>query len=194
MTSIEQEFINLDASFVYLENEIKKRYESDIIDNYNNGLLTYDIGDSNYKIFNTNINQYISDINNRLEIQKASINTLVTNINKQHLEDMDGSNNYIKQRISYYEDRKKHLKDLIDKYNNIEGRLVDTKSNRYYILFLIWSIIFIIILITVFTNIIESDTSMNLLSRMVLFIFIIYLGYIIIKNIMLYMNGYSILK
>jgi len=185
-TNIETEFANLDVSLSSVENSIESEYQN-LLNKYKNSELTKDY----YKQFNEYID--ISSLQQRIKIQKGWVDSEYGDLYIT-LSDMDASNAYIKDRINYYEKRKKYLHDLMMKYNNIEGRLVDAQSNKYYILFLIWSIIFIIVLTTVFTNMIETHSSMNLLSKSILFIFIIYLVHMIIKNILLYMNGYSVIK
>ena len=80
-------------------------------------------------------------------------------------------------------------------YYNLAAQVVidvlkDAKMDKYYFLFIIWIIIFFIILFTLFFNIVESQTSMNILSKGLLFIFVLYVLYYILKNIYLYFNGY----
>ena len=187
-TSIETEFANLDVSLSSVENSIESKYQT-LLDNYNKSELK----STDYSEFNTDLDGMFSSIQSRLDSQKGGIDSEYGELSDT-LSDMDASNTHIKNRINYYEQRRKYLHNLMMKYNNIEGRLVDAQSNRYYTLFLIWSIIFIIVLTTVFTNVIETRSSMNLLSKAILFIFIIYLVRMIIKNIQLYMNGYSVIK
>lgn len=188
-TSIETEFANLDVSLSSVENSIESKYQT-LLDNYND---KSELKSTDYSEFNTDLDGMFSSIQSRLASQKGGIDSEYGELSDT-LSDMDASNTHIKNRINYYEQRRKYLHDLMMKYNNIEGRLVDAQSNRYYTLFLIWSIIFIIVLTTVFTNVIETRSSMNLLSKAILFIFIIYLVRMIIKNIQLYMNGYSVIK
>lgn len=187
-TNIETEFANLDVSLSSVENSIESKYQS-LLDKYNKSELT----STDYSEFSADVDNMFSSLQTRLNSQKGGIDSEYGDLSGT-LSVMDASNVYIKDRINYYEKRKKYLHDLMMKYNNIEGRLVDAQSNKYYTLFLIWSIIFIIVLMTVFTNVIETRSSMNLLSKAILFIFIIYLVRMIIKNILLYMNGYSVIK
>lgn len=190
-TNIKTEFANIDVSLSSVENSIEDEYKK-LLEKYNDSDSVLENHD--YNKFNEDIDKTFSSLQLRIQSQKALIKSEYDDLNDIFLSDMDVSNGYIKDRINYYENRKKYLHDLMMKYNNIEGRLVDAQSNKYYILFLIWSIIFIIVLTTVFTNIIETRSSMNLLSKAILFIFIIYLVHMIIKNILLYMNGYSVIK
>lgn len=187
-TNIETEFANLDVSLSSVENSIEGKYQT-LLNKYKNSELTKD----HYDQFNEDIDNTFSSLQQRIKSQKAGIDSEYGDLSVT-LSDMDASNAYIKDRINYYEKQKKYLHDLMMKYNNIEGRLVDAQSNKYYILFLIWSIIFIIVLTTVFTNMIETRSSINLLSKAILFIFIIYLAHMIVKNILLYINGYSVIK
>jgi hypothetical protein len=188
----ESQFNNLDISLSNLGEEIENLYQTNILDNYNNedANLTYD----NYSTYKTIIDDEINTLQNSISTQKNSVSNYISDISDTVLQNMDASNTYIRDRINHYEQRRKYLHDLMMKYNNIEGRLVDAQSNKYYTLFLIWSIIFIIVLTVVFTNVIETRSSMNLLSKAILFIFIIYLVHLIIKNLNLYLNGYSVLK
>lgn len=191
-TNIETEFANLDVSLSSVENSIEDEYQK-LLEKYNDSDSVLEKDD--YNKFNEDIDNTFSSLQLRIQSQKAGIVSEYGDLDDDNfLSDMVDSNTNIKYKINYYENRKKYLHDLMMKYNNIEGRLVDAQSNKYYILFLIWSIIFIIVLTTVFTNIIETRSSMNLLSKAILFIFIIYLVHMIIKNILLYMNGYSVIK
>ena len=184
---VETEFHNLDVSLNDIRNEIDERYNDQFLNDDENTSV------GNYSEYNMLTTKLIEDTKSRLESQKGRISSTL-NISDSKLDVMDSSHNYLKDRVEYYEQRKKYLNELLSKYNNIEGRLVDAKSNKYYILFLIWSIIFIIVLTTVFTNLIETQSSMNMLSKVLLFVFIVYLVYLVIKNVLLFMNGYSILK
>ena len=106
------------------------------------------------------------------------------------LEKMDASYNLNKETINEYDKKRRKLKKKLVVYNNIIGRLSDAKTNKHYLLFIIWLVILFIILITVFLNVVEEKGSMNLLSKAILCIFLIIIIYYFIKNTMLYFNGY----
>ena len=115
---------------------------------------------------------------------------LTSTTGQDELNIMDASYNDNSILVNDYEKERKHLKNRLKSYHSIVGQLKDAKMNKYYFLFIIWIIIFFIILFTLFFNIVEEQKSMNILSKGLLFIFVLYVLYYILKNIYLYFNGY----
>ena len=104
---------------------------------------------------------------------------------------MDASYDIIKEKINIYDDKREELKEKLLTYNNTTGRLSDAKSNKYYILFIVWLVIFFIIMFTVFSNIVEEQKTMNLPTKILVFLFIAFIFYFILKNTFMYFSGYT---
>lgn len=147
----------------------------------------YDSGGTNpYTTKNTQVattlGNQMSNINTHLPERTDSGDFLTT---------MDTSYNMIKDKINLYDDKREELKEKLLTYNNTVGRLNDARSSKYYILFIVWLVIFFVIMFNVFSNVVEEQKSMNTATKVLVFLFIAFIFYFIIKNTYMYFSGYT---
>ena len=188
------EILNTD----YIENNGFNTNNSKISNIYEEGKLVVTEIDQDFQKENTDWSSSMETLNNDLDVIDTNINTVnfisefdtIINNSKSEMEEMDISYNENSILVNDYENKRQYLKNRLKSYHSIVGKLKDAKMDKYYFLFIIWIIIFFIILFTLFFNIVESQTSMNILSKGLLFIFVLYVLYYILKNIYLYFNGY----
>lgn len=89
--------------------------------------------------------------------------------------------------LNYYD--KLIKKDLGDYEKNI-SRLEDSLNDRQYILFISWVLIFTLIFVSFCFTIIESKTDMNIILRIIVYLFILYVLYKIVYGGYSYINEY----
>ena len=89
---------------------------------------------------------------------------------------------YIEQ-IQELEKSDASLNELIPEYNKNMRLLEDGLQNKNYILFIVWSFIFILIFISFLFALLDINQDINLMMRMVIYIFIIYILYYIFNNV-----------
>ena len=96
---------------------------------------------------------------------------------------------YIEQ-IQKLEKSDASLNELIPKYNRIIQLLEDGIQNKHYILFIVWSFIFILIFVSFLFALLDINQDINLMNRMIIYIFIIYILYYIFNNIVHFIKKY----
>ena len=100
--------------------------------------------------------------------------------------------NDIKDKIDIYDTKKKDLDKQLGHYNSVISRLKDGKVNRNYYLMLIWIIILFVVGYASFFSVIEEKNDINIISKIILFLLLLFVGYFIFNNIYLYFSGYQI--
>lgn len=146
---------------------------------------SFDSGD--YIPNNNPVNHYDSDLED-LDIS----DTLTGGISISGLSDYGTSMINIKSKMNEYEIEKNKLDEKITHYNSVISKLKDGKVNYNYYLMLIWIIILFVVGYASFFSVIEEKTDMNVVSKIILFLFLLFMGYFIFNNIYLYLSGYEI--
>lgn len=90
---------------------------------------------------------------------------------------------YIK-KIQELEKSDASLNELIPKYSKNIQLLEDKLQNKNYILFVVWSFIFILIFVSFLFALLDTNQNINLVMRVVIYIFIIYILYYIFNNVL----------
>tara|TARA_Y100000768_G_C23991051_1_gene693081 strand:+ start:2741 stop:3163 length:423 start_codon:yes stop_codon:yes gene_type:complete len=111
--------------------------------------------------------------------------------NESIILNMDISNDekYIEQ-IQELEKSDASLNELLPKYNKNIQLLEDSIKNKNYILFIVWSFIFILIFVSFLFALLDINQNINLMMRMVIYIFIIYIIYYIFNNLVHFIKKY----
>ena len=146
----------------------------------------------------TSTNDYnallMNDSNTILNKINTRINTIGTSLSAANAVEISNMDVAMTENISLiheYDEKRNLLENKLQTYNSILTRLENATQNKYYILFIVWTILFFIILFTLFFNIIEEQSSMNLFSKGFILLFILFILYYILKNSYLYLNGYK---
>lgn len=108
------------------------------------------------------------------------------------LDNYDTSMTNIKNKVNEYEIEKNKLDKKITHYNSLIAKLKDGKVNYNYYLMLIWIIILFVVGYACFFSVIEEKTDVNIVSKIILFLLLLFVGYFIFNNIYLYFSGYQI--
>ena len=134
-----------------------------------------------------------SEFNSSL-IDLSGINVLPGNISlsSYNLSNYKSSMNDIEVLVNEYDIKKQKLEKKITHYNSIISKLKDGKVNVNYYLMNIWIIILFVVGYASFFSVIEEKESLNHISRIILFLFLIFVAYFIFKNVYLYFSGYQI--
>lgn len=146
---------------------------------------SFDSGD--YSPDSDPVNEYNGDLED-LNIS----DTLMGTIDISGLSDYDTSMINIKSKMNEYEIEKNKLDEKITHYNSVISKLKDGKVNYNYYLMLIWIIILFVVGYASFFSVIEEKTDMNVVSKIILFLFLLFMGYFIFNNVYLYLSGYEI--
>ena len=146
--------------------------------------------------FDANIYQYnvdgVTTYNDEL-IDLSMVNGLNTSSPSfNNLSDLDSSMNDIKDKIDIYDNKKKDLDKQLGHYNSVISRLKDGKVTRNYYLMLIWIIILFVVGYASFFSVIEEKNDINIISKIILFLLLLFVAYFIFNNIYLYFSGYQI--
>ena len=168
--------------------------------------------DNSLNIYSNNMDTLISDIDmsfndksysrgvdqvgtyNSSLIDLSGINVLPGNISlsSYNLSNYKSSMNDIEVLVNEYDIKKQKLEKKITHYNSIISKLKDGKVNVNYYLMNIWIIILFVVGYASFFSVIEEKESLNHISRIILFLFLIFVAYFIFKNVYLYFSGYQI--
>lgn len=146
--------------------------------------------------FDANIYQYTVDevttYNSEL-IDLSMVNGLNTySPSFTGLSNLETSMNIIKDKIYTYDTKKNELDKELGHYNSVISRLKDGKVNRNYYLMLIWIIILFVVGYASFFSVIEEKNDINIISKIILFLLLLFVAYFIFNNIYLYFSGYQI--
>lgn len=98
----------------------------------------------------------------------------------------------IENKIEEYELEKDKLDNKLIHYNSIISKLNDGRVDYNYYLMLIWIIILFVVGYASFFSVIEEKSNINILSKIILFILLLFVGYFIFNNLHLYFSGYQI--
>lgn len=105
------------------------------------------------------------------------------------LDAMINDDGYI-QNIKELEKSDASLNKLIPKYNKNMQLLEDSLQNKNYILFIVWTFIFILIFVSFLFALLDINQEINLMMRIVIYIFIIYVLYYVFNNVINYIKKY----
>lgn len=105
------------------------------------------------------------------------------------LDAMINDDGYI-QNIQELEKSDASLNKLIPKYNKNMQLLEDSLQNKNYILFIVWTFIFILIFVSFLFALLDINQEINLMMRIVIYIFIIYVLYYVFNNVINYIKKY----
>ena len=103
--------------------------------------------------------------------------------------DISNDEEYIDQ-IQELEKSDASLNELIPKYNKNTELLENSLKNKNYILFIVWGFIFILIFVSFLFALLDINQNINLMMRMVIYIFIIYILYYIFNNVVHFIKKY----
>ena len=144
--------------------------------------------------FDANIYQY--DVDGVITYNDELIDlSMVNNLNIPSftgLSNLETSMNDIKNKIDIYDTKKKDLDKQLGHYNSVISRLKDGKVTRNYYLMLIWIIILFVVGYASFFSVIEEKNDINIISKIILFLLLLFVAYFIFNNIYLYFSGYQI--
>lgn len=181
--------------------------------NYENFVNKPDITtlQSNLNTYSTNMDELVANIDASFNINNYSSGTDAVTSYESDLMDLDISDtiggisasisnlgNYdlsmtnIENKIEEYELEKDKLNNKLTHYNSIISKLNDGHVYYNYYLMLIWIIILFVVGYASFFSVIEEKSNINVLSKIILFILLLFVGYFIFNNIHLYFSGYQI--
>ena len=181
--------------------------------NYENFVDKSDITtlQSNLNTYSTNMDGLVANIDASFNNNNYNSGTDVVTSNDTALMDLDISNtiggisasisnlgNYdlsminIENKIEEYELEKDKLDNKLIHYNSIISKLNDGRVDYNYYLMLIWIIILFVVGYASFFSVIEEKSNINILSKIILFILLLFVGYFIFNNLHLYFSGYQI--
>lgn len=147
-----------------------------VADNYATG--AYDVG---------HYNQDLIDL--------SMVNNLSANFNAGNIEELKDSMDIINEKMNEYNIKKEKLNNQINHYNligSLNPRLIEGNMHRNYYLMLIWIIILFIVGYASFFSVIEEKNDINIISKIILFLLLLFVGYFIFNNLYLYFSGYQI--
>ena len=137
---------------------------------------------------NNSVNQYNSSLNDLSGIN-TNVDFAADGID---IPSMQTQYTTMKDKIGVYNSKKDTLEKRLVYYNSIVSKLKDGKVYQNYYLMYIWIIILFVVGYASFFSVIEEKNTLNNVSRIILFLFLIFIAYFIFKNIYLYFSGYSI--
>ena len=126
-----------------------------------------------------------------MDLSGLNVNPVSIGLNS-NLSDYESSMNDIQSLINNYDIKKQKLENKTIHYNSIISKLSDGKVNVNYYLMNIWIIILFVVGYASFFSVIEEKESLNHVSKIILFLFLIFVAYFIFKNVYLYFSGYQI--
>jgi hypothetical protein len=147
-----------------------------VANNYITG--TYNVGDYNQEL-----------------IDLSMVNNLSANFNAGNIEELKDSMDIINEKMNEYNIKKEKLNNQINHYNligSLNPRLIEGNMHRNYYLMLIWIIILFIVGYASFFSVIEEKNDINIISKIILFLLLLFVGYFIFNNLYLYFSGYQI--
>ena len=155
------------------------------------------VKDNDDGIFELESNNFQDFIKKTDELNDINLDTILDDLSNNHYShdekicenddcDLEEYKNNINE-LNYYDNKIK--KDLGDYEKNI-SRLEDSLNDRQYVLFISWVIIFLLIFISFCFTIIESKTDMNIILRIIVYLFIFYVLYNILYASYSYINEY----
>ena len=126
------------------------------------------------------------------------VNNLSANFNDGNdgnIEELKDSMDIINEKMNEYNIKKEKLNNQINHYNligSLNPRLIEGNMHRNYYLMLIWIIILFIVGYASFFSVIEEKNDINIISKIILFLLLLFVGYFIFNNLYLYFSGYQI--
>ena len=153
------------------------------IDNLNNIMNKNNDYDSN--IYEQIDNSFESKNNISAFLQDLGFSTSVVN---DDIVNMDNSYNHFYNRLKKSKEINSELKNTISKYEAVKARLKNSeKSNAYFVL-MVWGIIFLFVMVTLFFSIIEDKKELNIFSKTLLFLFLLVVLFYSAKNFKIYIE------
>ena len=167
------------------------------ISNVDNSLNAYDEHIDNLNNIMNKNNDYYSSIYEQVDKSFESKNNISaflqgldfsTPITNDDIVNMDNSYNRIYNTLKESKKINYQLKNSISKYEAVKSRLKSAeKSNTYFVL-MVWGIIFLFVMITLFFSIIEDKKELNIFSRTLLFLFLLVVLFYSAKNFKIYIE------
>ena len=127
-----------------------------------------------------------------IDLSGINVHPGTISLSSYNLSNYESSMNDIEVLVNEYDIKKQKLEKKITHYNSIISKLKDGKVNVNYYLMNIWIIILFVVGYASFFSVIEEKESLNHISRIILFLFLIFVAYFIFKNVYLYFSGYQI--
>ena len=141
-------------------------------------------------IYQSSVDQVTTYNDDLIDLSMVNNLNILSSFN--NLSDLDSSMNIIKDKIDIYDNKKKDLDKQLGHYNSVISRLKDGKVTRNYYLMLIWIIILFVVGYASFFSEIEEKNDINIISKIILFLLLLFVAYFIFNNIYLYFSGYQI--
>ena len=153
-----------------------------LIDNIDNkfDINEYDPGDGDVSVYNSDL------------IDLSMVNNLSANFTAGNIEDLKSSMDIIKEKITTENNQKEMLNQSQNFIRNLDTKLLEGNMDRNYYLMMIWMIILFIVGYASFFSVIEEKNDINIISKIILFLLLLFVGYFIFNNLYLYFNGYQI--
>lgn len=101
---------------------------------------------------------------------------------------MDNSYNHFYNTLKESKKINSQLKTEISKYEAIKARLKNSEKSNIYFVLMVWGIIFIFIMVTLFFSIIEDKKELNIFSKTLLFLFLLVILFYSAKNFNFYIE------